>query len=437
MAGIHHWGQDQHNGGRMISSKVFLIATSLMLLLSGCTTPLVRSVKYPSEVSNSVSGVQYYLPKKLVKVSVDVKSVPATQVQKQLDKAFASVKVTQEYIDTCETDLASLELDAKADPNTNGISAVKAAVLKEKISNMTKKNDEAKQNVFNLSAQMSQTSSNVVDITFELLPAIPDLEHGYVLANQHNWFRSDESTFCTSPSGLLESGAFTSDDQTVAIIAKLVEAAARVAGIVSRGGSKDQQAGPSVENWPKHAEFVFDPASTGDCQKVSNLISNYTTMAFHVSTNSVLQRVIGDCKSNDKDPNSVDGILYRREIPYHLVVESPKDSICVIDQVIYIPNNGPISRVNLSAGPFVKAEHNLKFKDGMLTSVETKSPSEALGLVKTLPDSLKAIAAVPGEMLQLKIDYSSKEAELAKKQTETIKAELDQLKALQEKNESR
>jgi len=102
----------------------------------------------------------------------------------------------------------------------------------------------------------------------------------------------------------------------------------------------------------------------------------------------------------------------------------------VIDQVIYIPNNGPIGRVNLTAGPFVKTEHNVKFKDGMLTSVDATRPSEMLGAVKTLPDSLKAIAAVPAEMLQLKIDYSSKEAELAKKQTETIKA-------LQEKKESR
>jgi len=253
-----------------------------MLLLTGCTTPLVRSVKYSSHDAMRDSGVLYYLPNRLVKASVDVKQPSVAQLEKKRDAALRVIVETENQLAEYDKELAKPNIEKMADTNNAEIAATVAGLI-EKKEMMGKLNERKKKEVDELSVRMSQEGTSTVDITFELLPASPDLSHGYVLVDRHSWFRSDESTFCTSPSGLLESGAFTSEDKTVEIVAKLAEAAARLVSTATRAlVRQNQQAGGDVATLPKHAEVVFDPASPADCKRVLDLINKYTGLSFEV-----------------------------------------------------------------------------------------------------------------------------------------------------------
>ncbi len=153
----------------------------------------------------------------------------------------------------------------------------------------------------------------------------------------------------------------------------------------------------------------------------------------------------------NKDPEA--GLLYRRPLVYtvdlykKIFYNDKNEPVSnMSDAELYrafpthsnqvsLPNRGTIGLVNMEAGAFVKTEHSVVFKDGMLVENKQVKPSEMLGFVKIPLDILNELIKLPTEILQLKFDVSSKEAELMKKEIEILKTR-EELKEVLEANQT-
>lgn len=82
-------------------------------------------------------------------------------------------------------------------------------------------------------------------------------------------------------------------------------------------------------------------------------------------------------------------------------------------------------------GVFVKKRVDFAVTDGVLTGIEVDKPSELLAIVSLPVDILKAIAAIPGEILTVKIKQLSDEKGLTAAQVELLKAQIDLIKQRQ------
>jgi predicted nucleic acid-binding Zn-ribbon protein len=93
--------------------------------------------------------------------------------------------------------------------------------------------------------------------------------------------------------------------------------------------------------------------------------------------------------------------------------------------LILIPDYSPIVKIPLSRSLLGRTKYSLTLNHGILTDYHAEHPSPILEIVKVPFSISEAIIKLPTEILQLKIDYSSKAQALAKQQTEyqeTLKA---------------
>ncbi len=65
----------------------------------------------------------------------------------------------------------------------------------------------------------------------------------------------------------------------------------------------------------------------------------------------------------------------------------------------------------------------------MLTKLDVKRPSELYALIQIPLTIAKDVLALPGELIQLKIDYSTKQADLVDAQTKILDAEKKRITA--------
>jgi hypothetical protein len=69
-------------------------------------------------------------------------------------------------------------------------------------------------------------------------------------------------------------------------------------------------------------------------------------------------------------------------------------------QTVVMPNKNILGSIPIERAPFVKKEFVLSFTNGMLTSVQTKNPSEVLGFISIPINVAKAIVSIPSAMLK-------------------------------------
>lgn len=252
--------------------------------------------------------------------------------------------------------------------------------------------------------------------SLKVLAAVPDEDHVYVAQVKHTVFSSDDVTIETTASGLLSAVTTNADDKLGEIIVKLAETAKQVA-LFPGADSADNAVRQPL---PDTVSVTFDPADPDDVGRANAALGDY---GYSV-------RIDGQRGSRAPAAPSKEearkGIVVRRAHPYLVEVRGGSDFL--LSSVVVLPNEGDFVVVPIEAGPFVKTEYTMKFDSGLLTEMRSNRPSEVLGFVSILPDALKAIASIPAELVQLKIDTTKKDQELLEAQ----KALLESKKALEE-----
>jgi len=107
--------------------------------------------------------------------------------------------------------------------------------------------------------------------------------------------------------------------------------------------------------------------------------------------------------------------------------------------MLLLPNEASVLALDISRAAFVEKKINVDFDDGILKQVTIKKPSGALELVSIPIEIIQAFVALPGELVQLKINLSSKDKNLYEAQKMELAAKqqlLDYQKELQEESEN-
>lgn len=124
-----------------------------------------------------------------------------------------------------------------------------------------------------------------------------------------------------------------------------------------------------------------------------------------------------------------EGLCYRaaQSVGLRLSVNGGSTSSGVVE----LPNFSPLIGIDIRRAVLIEKLTEISFdpNTGLLQSVHINKPSEALEAAKLPLAITQAVLSAPTEILQLKINYDSKQEELAKAQADAAKAQnaLDQL----------
>lgn len=245
---------------------------------------------------------------------------------------------------------------------------------------------------------------------------VPDEDHLYIFDYNRSSLSNDTLTVQIGTNGLLQKIESSAEDKTGDIILKLVELgkeafkAAAVVGGVGKTG----------------ADFVFSPE---DFETVNTkiLAINSNCPQIKIDPPVVKSTSEGRIAASQKAVCAQEGVCFRPLLA-HTLSFVLKDDTPIESHSILIPNEAPILSLPIKRAAFVKVITNVTFDNGILKEVHIEKPSEVAAALQIPVEIAKTIASIPGEILQLKVDYTNKQRDLATAQKNSI----DAAKALKE-----
>ncbi len=426
-----------------------IILVFLLIFFVGCSSIVKTNVVSTLDDSNDLQtkvvkqsaledyeGVSYYLPKRKIKLQFVRENVNEKKLKKQVgvqtkkvESAAADVSRLKQIVSN--TTLVSQEVGS---PGKEEISK-KLAIAEAELAIAKKAKEKADKeyaiflNAFAKSNYDAASAKFLDTIKIELLPVEPDTSILFMAKLDHHFNRSDDLKLSTDDSGLLISVKAQSEDETPRIIENMTKTIIEIVKIAS-GVPIPSALEVAVQPKPLMPfSYVREFDSTkknerddvfGDIKKLTQgeYVFTIKRPAYEYSLNEI--------------PRSISGVVYRRSMPYTINVKqvleegnsTEEGSVTnKYSKTFMLPNKGPIAVLPLEAGPFVKTDYDVEFNHGMLTKHNAKRPSEGRGLTAIPLFMAKAVAAVPASILQLKIDYSSKQKELLEAQKLKFEAE--------------
>ena len=256
--------------------------------------------------------------------------------------------------------------------------------------------------------------------TFELLDVEPDTNHHYIAFFKHGWNR-DDAIELNIKDGILSGAESTVTDRTLDIVLE----GAKSLAIGSTSLLKQSLLERTIVGCSSFVRsIVIDP--TGDSAK--------RTIEDIFSGTNLLVKI--------KQPSSMEikastggtygGLVYRRRLPYVITIcEKMNGNKCGRNrqEALYrIPDSRSVMVVPINSGRFVSTKHTLVFDRGQPSHVRVERDSELLALASLPLTIAKAILSVPAEIIQLKINHTSKESELTAAERNLIEAQQELLK---------
>lgn len=407
------------------------------------------------------------------------KAAEATAVAEQAKKVAESAPPSVAKEAQREADLASAKAKVAADDADKAATASAAAAAKA-----------------NAAAAAGGAKEFTDDISISVLPLGPDTSRHFVANLNHQKNVDDTLKITTTETGLLQSVDATSTDKTPQIVADVAEIAISVFKIavgvpvtpskalrapppkntirciVSDNPDEKKPPYPDEKKPPYYDvtvfngivsaftyEQIFDPTEDAALKDINLKLCQLSTL-FELEIKPSPKPTTQPAANSSSPATAgtkivINGLAYRRQIPYTINLLKKVESIPLLVENlkrppmppadvnkfslkstnVLLPNDAPLSVLPLEAGMFVNTEYKTEFKNGMLTKVDATRPSEAAGFVSIPLNIMKRILALPTELLQLKIDYSSKDANLLKSEKNVIEAQqaLQQAREAQQK----
>eukprot|EP01156_Anaeramoeba_ignava_P011256 Anaeramoba_ignava/a482504_22.p1 GENE.a482504_22~~a482504_22.p1 ORF type:complete len:320 (+),score=60.61 a482504_22:1682-2641(+) len=245
-------------------------------------------------------------------------------------------------------------------------------------------------------------------LVYEQTTLVPDTCLYFNYNYQKSILSDDEIECQVDSKGFLKKISVTTEDKTDDIILKLPELLKESMELYV-GATKDKE--EENEQDIIVYENTFDPFEKNMLQQINENIKFFdSSLEINLPLNAQVET---------QNISSCEGIFYRALLPYELEIKTKNSTV---KKIIYLPNNSPLMIMEINREVFVKKITNLEFENGVLTKVEIKKPSSLVEIVSLPVNILKAIVGIPAELIQLKINTSSKEKELSEKLKEEIEA---------------
>ncbi|MEL6372302.1 MAG: hypothetical protein AAFR03_16485 [Pseudomonadota bacterium] len=286
-----------------------------------------------------------------------------------------------------------------------------------------------------------------VSLEFGEVQYRPDPEYQFFLEYGHSSFSEDDISVQITDEGYLKSITAKTEDQTGEVVSKVIELATEVAkaGIAIRS---DQDLPPF-----SYTAF-FDPTDAAEREEVKGVLGAYGVDVKSIKTDKIAGTEPlkagrpSDCTRGacfrPAQPHKVT-IKYANKLTGSTVTEYTKKAL------VTLPNDAPVLSVRLDRYAFVEAETKVSFNNGMLTKVELKKPSEAVGFMEIPIDVAKSIVSIPSALFDFKVsgfesdeklldaqaDLISSQIELSDKQAELLAAQAEAMSSMSGTNEEK
>lgn len=281
--------------------------------------------------------------------------------------------------------------------------------------------------------------------------SVPDRGQSYCLDYVGSITSRDEVGIVRSPEGLLARVYTRAEDKTVEIAKTLIDT-----GFLLGAAGGRQLLGETTTPFSA-GPFTFDPFDPYEAAKINAALRPYGYCVFvdgfsfppGVQPASWCERPQVLSIHATKAPPLADplpppevarrGVLYRANITRTLTVlrkanpEGRDPWLLTMTKQIEVPNRAPVFVVEVNRSLFVDRITDLEFKDGVLTNVSVKKPSEAAAFVEIPLAVVSAVVALPGTIMKLKINDANNMERLIKAQTELIavrRQHLDSIESL-------
>jgi hypothetical protein len=438
--------------------KIMILFVSFLLI--SCSTVKSNMV----DGQNIQEGISYFLPKRLHKVKITANLITADveserKAKEAFEKAAEAKRKAKEECDTAESEYKKAEEIAeiavgeeakKEADKQKGIALANLQVKKIALGEACKKETETYEKLKKVLESTQDASQNkcnyLVKFSVEPQTLVPDHNYGFVAKLKHIPSRTDTLKLTTTDMGLLSSGESVSADTTGSILAKLAQA------IISFGVQIPLPSVPPValrvkkieeKRCPESLEIdsIVDLSNSADIKQLNARLQeiNMRLQVCGYHTDQKCDKLEDSCELKVTGPSKVehygnDGLFYRRELPYLVKLlefketkkcdqgseQIVKESTVRADALVLMPNLSPITRLDYPAGLFATSKQKVDFNNGMLVSYNAERPSEILGLVSIPADIAQSMISALTQFFRFRIDYSSSQIELAKKQSELI-----------------
>jgi hypothetical protein len=368
------------------------------------------------------AGIMYSLPKqmvllKVVRERIDRQKLIEEQVKqaKALEEATKLQAEKKKALEDAKAVLAQLPEGSRSDQQKK----VEVAEAEKKVADILVNRHTAAVELAAAALRDYQSENTRDTFTFEPQAPVPDGATVYVATPIHSPWRKDIVNLKTSAAGLLEGYIGTAEDKTGEVIQTVVSSLSNALGVF--GGQKMARSlVVAADPKPFKYERLIDPLNDADLKNVNNDLR-------HVGYEIELQ---GETSTFRVPAKGGPGLYYRRPIQRTLSVyrrSAPTTHRDFVQSVsLLLPNQGPVGRVEFPSSRMVTTSFDMAFKDGMLVTYNSTRPSEVLAGAMLIPNTLSTLVAIPTELIQLKINHSSKDKALA----DATKAQLESQIAL-------
>lgn len=401
-----------------------LIIGVIVCTTVGCSTSsIVVSTK--AKPDHIEQGIIYSLPKQLVKVEYSRKRLDSGEAAVAREKAKEKVSATQKLLDAkVAEEKATSALIANIDPTATNKAELEAKLQLE----LTKIKAEKLGLTITLKTQTDQLSTAETDYALALqsddafteklsitaADPIPDTANTFYATIDHDSKNSDAVDLSVK-NGLLHGAIGHSEDMTGEIIVSLAGA---FSGLNSLSGIRLRSL---TGNYPKQTpcptkksvisfEQIIDPDNPND-QKIVN--DRLSSACLRLEINPAMDYTKASIdKNNLTKDGAINGIMYRQPGTYTFNLIDTKSNSKIQTIKLNLAQGGQIGYLSMPKGRLSKTEYDIAFSSGILTKSKIVQPSEYAAAAMIIPNALKAIFAIPTELIQFKVDYSTSEKDL-------------------------
>jgi hypothetical protein len=221
--------------------------------------------------------------------------------------------------------------------------------------------------------------------------------------------------------GLLSQVNVTTEDKTGAIAIKLIEVGKEVAKFLATAETSAE---------PIEYDVEFDPCT--DLARINHELAQrfpQDDLSVRLIRSNYNESGYGQAFIPGQSKR-FSGAAFRPMRPYAVLLR--KHGKVLSSQQVFLPNESHVYYYPVTRAAFVKKVTTLNFDEGILTEVKVTKPSEALAFMEIPLALVKAIASLPGEIIDNSIALSDKRKNLATSQTNLL-TEQQKLEAEQQK----
>ena len=450
----------------------------IFALISGCAAQSMV-VSKRATVGKIEKGILYSLPKQLVTVAYARKEVNPTTAAKAINSIKNSIREdilketklkkngtagNEKKANLKEVKEHKLSLTKTLYSQTiefsTAINECKSLLDEQKVKTELawqtwSKNRGASKNIEDFVKQTLGLADKIITCTQFLKPnkaiieklgitaeaPIPDTDHTFYATIDHRCTYSDTVEILTK-NGLLHGDLIGhSEDKTGEIVVALARSVSGMASpsfftknieTPASDGNAEKKCSPNGEI---SITRVIDPSDQQDIDALNKRLKNDACIELTIAESNKL-------KTREKaleKPDPPNGLIYSQPGIVTFIVKRVdahgKNPIEIERRRLSLAQGGQVGVLPLPTGYFSKTESDISFSNGSLSKVKIIQPSEVLGAISLIPNALKAMFAVPAELLQLKVDYSSREKELLelKKTMLELQAEIEKKKLERER----